>query len=395
MHTRSGTCSWAFWAAGAAKRVLLLGFMLVLVQPAAARAQGGPGEADTAETRAVSGLARREAYRQAVVRVKTAYHIPGVVAGVWVPGKRPWKIAEGFGDVESRTLIGLDDRFPIRSVTKSYTVTLILQLVRSKAISLNDPISAYVPDIPNGNEITLANLAGMESGVKNYSDTQEFLSALLADPARAWTPQEIVDLAIPYSPVFPPAAQYNYSNTNTTLLGMVVEKVTGQTLAERYQQKIYKPLGLKRTSYPNTMDFPVPHPTPYIVDQATGALEACPAVNLSAFGAGGGMVTTLGDLRRWGKALGTGELIGSKLQKERLAHSRVATSGPEYDRYGLGIGELKGWWGHTGEGLGYQAAIFHDPKTGSVIAVILNSSQGTNVATEVFKALADAVHPPR
>lgn len=396
MNARTGTCSWGRQAPGAAKRALLLGFMVVLGLPAATRAQGDPGTANTAaEARAVSGPARREAYRLAVLRVKDAFHVPGVVAGVWIPGHRPWKIASGFADMETRRLIGLDDHFPIRSVTKSYTVTLVLQLVRDKTLSLDDPIGKYVPGIPNGDSITLANLAAMESGVKNYSDTQEFLSALMADPAKAWTPQEIVNLAIPYSPVFPPAAEYNYSNTNTTLLGMVVEKVTGQTLAERFQQGIFAPLGLKDTAYPNTMDIPVPHAAPYIVDKTTGALEVCPAVNLSAFGAGGGMVTTLGDLHRWGKALGTGEIIGSKLQKTRLAHSRVATSGPEYGRYGLGIGELRGWWGHTGEGLGYQAATFCDPRTGAVISVILNSSQSTNVATEIFKALADIVRPPR
>ena len=69
------------------------------------------------------------------------------------------------------------------------------------------------------------------------------------------------------------------------------------------------------------------------------------------------------------------------------------TNGPEYDRYGLGIGELKGWWGHTGEGFGFQAATFYDPVTRSVIAVALNSTQPENVATQIFKALADVVRP--
>ena len=353
----------------------------------------------TAATAADAGPAvesgRREAYRLAVIRVKTAYHIPGVVAGIWVPGKEPWTIATGFADMETRRLIGLDDRLPIRSVTKSYTVTLLLQLAREKAISLDDPIGKYVAGIPYGDLITLANLAGMESGVKSYSDTKEFLDGLMADPSRGWTPRQLVDLALLYPPLFAPGADYNYSNTNTTLLGMVVEQVTGQTLADLFQKRIFNPLGLKRTSYPNNMDIPDPHAEPYTVDPATGRVEDCPTVNLSAFGAGGGMVTTLGDLHRWGKALGTGELIGPRLQKTRLLHSRPATSGPEYDRYGLGIGELKGWWGHTGEGLGYQAATFYDPRTGDVISVEINSSQPVNVATEVFKALADIVHPPK
>jgi D-alanyl-D-alanine carboxypeptidase len=130
---------------------------------------------------------------------------------------------------------------------------------------------------------------------------------------------------------------------------------------------------------------------PYEVDPETGATELLPFINLSALGAAGGIVTTLAELRVWGEALGSGRLISAGLQAQRLQRSRPATNGPEYDRYGLGIGQLKGWWGHTGEALGFQAAVFRDPASGTVIAVALNSSQPINAATEVFKALADVV----
>jgi D-alanyl-D-alanine carboxypeptidase len=106
----------------------------------------------------------RADYLKAVQRVMEEFHIPGVVAGVWGPEERAWKIARGVGDVRSGRPIALDDHFPIRSVTKSFTVTLILQLVRQGIISLDDPIEQYVPGIPSGNEITLAHLAAMESG---------------------------------------------------------------------------------------------------------------------------------------------------------------------------------------------------------------------------------------
>ncbi len=104
------------------------------------------------------------------------------------------------------------------------------------------------------------------------------------------------------------------------------------------------------------------------------------------------MVSTLDDLHKWAKALGTGQLIGPRLHRIRLRHSRPATHGPEYDRYGLDIGKLKGGWGHTGEGLGYQAATFYDPRTGAVISVAVNSFQPVNVATEIFKAFARALY---
>ena len=146
------------------------------------------------------------------MRVKTAYHIPGIVAGVWVPGQAPWKIATGFADMGSRRLISLEDRLPIRSVTKSYTVTLLLQLVRDKSVSLDDPIGKYVAGIPYGDLITLANLAGMESGVKSYSDTKEFLDGLVAIragvglPGNSWTSP---------SPILPCSSRRRITTTAT------------------------------------------------------------------------------------------------------------------------------------------------------------------------------------
>lgn len=354
------------------------------------RSASAPG-LDTSSTR---GPASRDAaFLQAVQRVMGEFHVPGAVAGVWTPGRRPWVAAQGLADVADGRPISLRDRFPIRSVTKSFTVTLVLQLARTHKLSLNDPIEKYVPGIPNGDRITLAELAGMTSGVKNYTEVPAFVSALVDDLGRQWTAREIVAEAIPESPVFAPGTRYDYSNTNTLLLGMVAEQVTGRPLAQLYRARILRPLGLSATSYPDSASLPSPRATPYLVDPATGEADAIPDANLSAFGAAGGMVSTLGNLRGWGLALGTGRLIGPRLLGLAERSARPATDGPEYDRYGLGIGELEGWWGHTGEGLGFQAAVFFGPATRSVIAVALNSSQPTNVATEIFKALAPLVRP--
>jgi D-alanyl-D-alanine carboxypeptidase len=296
--------------------------------------------------------------------------------------------------VATKTAMSVNELFPIRSVTKSFTVTLILQLARDGELSMNDPISKYVPGIPDGNKITLTDLAAMESGIKSYTDVKAFLGEFVEDFSRQWTPQELVDFGISESPIFKPGEQYDYSNTNTILLGMVVQDVTHLSLAQAYQQFIFNPLGLTQTSYPDDLNIPNPHPIGYQVNPETGALEALPTVNLSGFGAAGGIVSDVNDLLIWGRALGTGSLIGPELQQFRMDHSRPATDGPEYDLYGVGIGEINGWWGHTGEGLGYQAATFYDPSTGTTIVVLVNSTQPVNVATQIFKALANVIDNP-
>lgn len=321
------------------------------------------------------------------------FHVPGAVVGVLTPGMPPWLAARGLADVASGRPMTLKDSFQIRSATKSLTATLVLELARADRLSLSDPIGMYVPGIPNGDRITLAELAGMRSGVKNYTAIQAFREGFIADPGRQWTAEELVGLAIPESPVFEPGARYDYSNTNTLLLGMVIEKVTGRPLDQAFRALLLKPLGLSHTEYPRSFSAARPAPTPYEVDPETGDPVVLPQSNLSALGASGAMVTTLPDLLRWGRALGTGRLIGPDLLQLREGLAVPATNGPEYDRYGLGIGELKGWWGHTGEGFGFQAATFYDPVTRTVIAVALNSSQAQNVATQIFKALADIVRP--
>lgn len=330
---------------------------------------------------------------RALQRVMSEYHVPGAVVGVATPGRQPWLTARGLADVAEGRPMTLRDNFQIRSVTKSYTVTMVLRLAREQKLSLSDTIGMYVSGIPNGDRITLAELAGMRSGVLNYTKAPAFFDAFVADPARQWTDQELVDLAIPGSPVFEPGAQYDYSNTNTVLLGMVVEKVTGRPLDQAYSGLLFRPLGLSRSSYQSGIAVGNPQPTPYEVDPQTGDLKVLPQANLSSLGPSGAIVATLPDLLRWGRALGTGRLIGPNLLQVREGAAIPTTNGPEYDRYGLGIGQLKGWWGHTGEGLGFQAATFYDPVTRSVIAVALNSTQPVNVATQIFKALADVIRP--
>jgi D-alanyl-D-alanine carboxypeptidase len=177
-------------------------------------------------------------------------------------------------------------------------------------------------------------------------------SRACAPRARTFTDAQIVGYTIPASPKFAPGAQYEYSNTNTILLGMAIEKIAGASFASVLRARILGPLGLTGTSYPTEVALPVLHPTPYEVDLATGALEVMPLVNSTSLSAAGAMVSTLDELQTWGRALGDGRLIGAQVQAERIARSRVVTNGPTYDRYGLGIGILEGWWGHTGTALG-------------------------------------------
>src|SRR6266481_7506509 len=167
------------------------------------------------------------------------------------------------------TLIGAisppraDTHFRIASNTKTMTAAVIMQLAQESKLGLNDPVSKYVPGVPNGNNITIAQLLEMRSGLYNYTNDPIISATIDTDPAKVWTPAELLAIAFAHPPNFPPGAKYEYNNTNYALLGLVVEKVDGKPLAQAMQDRLFGPLGLQHTLLPastvNTLPEPYSH----------------------------------------------------------------------------------------------------------------------------------------
>ena len=135
------------------------------------------------------------------------------------------------------------DHYRIGSITKTMTATVILQLAQEGKLVLDDPISKYRPDVPNGDNISIAQLLDMRSGLAGYTENPMFQQAVDDDPERIWTPDELLALAFSVPPLFPPGTAWQYSNTNYVLLGLVMEDVTGQSVAELFQERLFDPLG--------------------------------------------------------------------------------------------------------------------------------------------------------
>src|SRR5262245_6518578 len=115
--------------------------------------------------------------------------------------------------------------FRIASNTKTMTAAVIMPLAQENKLSVDDPISKYVPEVPNGNNITLAQLLEMRSGLYNYTDDPIMSTTMDTNPAKVWTPAEVLAIAFAHPPNFPPGTKYEYDNTNYALLGVVAEKV--------------------------------------------------------------------------------------------------------------------------------------------------------------------------
>lgn len=319
------------------------------------------------------------------------YGVPGAAVGVWIPGEGSWTAVAGVADAESGEPVTPEMQWPIRSITKSYTVTLILQLVDEGVISLDDTIDEYIDGITDGDTITLRQLADMSSGNSDYFTDAFIQDWLIDDPDRLFTLDELNGYVLDQPAQFAPGTEKVYTNANTNLLGKVVEVATGEDFADVLNERILEPLGQSDTRYiTDVSTWTEPHALGY--SPAEGGLENPPA-NLSVLGPAGSMITSLDDARVWGEMLATGAFLSPATQTEREQGAPL-DAGPPYDIYALGMGQTDGWWGHNGEGLGFTAANFHNNETGATIAVFFNLSDyepKAHPADQLFRRLAAVI----
>jgi D-alanyl-D-alanine carboxypeptidase len=325
----------------------------------------------------------------AIAAAMTASAIPGALVGIWSP-EGDYVKAFGVADTATGAPMGADFYSRIGSVTKTFTATAVLQLVDGGKVRLDDPIARYVDSVPNGDAITVRQLADMRSGLADYTKTDEFSAAITANPQQHFTPEELLGWAFARPADFPPGQRVEYSNTNYIVLGLLVEKVGGQPFGDYLTEHILGPLELAHTSFPTGNQFPEPHPQGYTAPDDGG-----PAVNATDWTtsfawAAGAMVSTLEDLRTWVSALATGELLSPELQKQRLL-TTPEPGGPADFGYGIGIFEVAGWVGHNGSVPGYQTVAVYLPQRKITLVVMVNTDIDGPGGADPGGALATAI----
>ena len=226
--------------------------------------------------------------------------IPGVAVYVRDRG-RTTVVSRGYDDLEAKRPMSVADRFRIGSVTKSFVATIVLQLVNEGKLSLDDSVEQWLPGVvPNGSAITIRHLLSHRSGLFDYVNDKQILAPYLNGHLdHVWTPLQIVRMATKHKPLFAPGApgKQSYSNTGYVLLGLVIEKVTGRPFAEELNTRIFRPLGLKHTTFPTTPKLPGRYAHGY-----TKVLGPAPVditeISPSLFGAAGAIFSTPADVAR-------------------------------------------------------------------------------------------------
>lgn len=277
-------------------------------------------------------------------------------------GSDTWNGAAGTADRESGAPVDPGAHFRIASLSKPFVAAVVLQLAEEQHLDLGDTIADHISvPLQHAERITLRMLLSHTSGVHSYSRS---MPDVREEPERLWTPGELVAIAAEHGPEFSPGAETAYSNTNYVLLAMIIEEVTGRPYVQEITDRILRPLDLTDTYLPEGPAVPEPFLAAYLPESSGATLaEAAPVTEFSPtrwYGTAQ-VVSTVGDVNRFYRALIDGDVLGPAIREEMLT-----VHGPLGEDEGYGLG-LRRWslscgvqvWGHTGNIPGYRNWTVH------------------------------------
>lgn len=275
--------------------------------------------------------------------------------------------ARGKADIELGVPLTPNSTFRIASVTKMFTAAMVVKLSEEKKLSLDDHLSACLPDFPNAGQITIRQLLNHTSGISDkVVDPQPGFSAREVDTAT------LLAQIGKRPPAFAPGTRRAYSNAGYIVLGAVVEKVTGQTWHAAIEERLLKPLGLTHTFYGAA--------APIIVGRAAGyttqdhTVVNAPYISASTPAAAGGLVSTLDDLFHWMRALSHGRVVSAQ-GFAKMTNDTSGLSELSFDYgFGLYLWRVRGhvMVGHTGQIDGFASAAVYVPDQDITVVVLAN-----------------------
>jgi D-alanyl-D-alanine carboxypeptidase len=303
------------------------------------------------------------------------------VAGRVSTGHRDVAARSGVADRRTGRPMPADGHFRIGSATKTFVAVVVLQLVGEGRLSLDDTVERRLPGVVSGNgndggAITVRQLLQHTSGIYNYTNDLPVLASAEGYLEHRFDHHDAADLvavAMAHPPVFAPGTRWEYSNTNYTLAGMVVEAVTGQSWAAQVRSRILRPLGLRGTSFPQDRPvLPRPNARTYQQFAPDGPVIDVSLFNPTGAGAAGGLVSTTDDLVRFWRELQRGELL-APAQLAEMRETVPAQVGIRGLEYGLGVffvpNRCGGYWTHPGDvpGTSTMSAVTEDGDRAAVV----------------------------
>ena len=367
--------------------------------PSTTTASGTTATAGTTSASSALKPIDQAALQAVVEKAIKEMHVPGAVVAIRTP-QGSYTAAVGTTELGRQTPPDVNTHFRIASNSKTMTAALIVLLAQDGKLKFSDPVSAYVLDVPNGANITIAELLKMRSGLYNYTNAPELSAELDADPAKAWTPQEALAIAFAHPPNDPPNATYEYNNTNYLLLGLIAEKAGGRPLEDQFTARFFGPLRLQQTSLPAIDDTSIPAPyshgymyggsayamvdDPYPADikaaAKAGTLQPIDYTNQnpSYAHAAGGVISTTDNIATWIQALVSGKVFNADFQRQWLESVQAEDpDNPDGQKYGYGISYQRfsptaAMYYHGGEMPGFNSFMGYDPDSDVSLVIWTN-----------------------
>lgn len=311
---------------------------------------------------------------------------PGCAVGVARDGRSILEKAYGMADLEHDVANKADTVFEAGSVSKQFTAAAILLLVQEGKLSLDDPVRKFAPEVPEyGSPLLIRHMLNHTSGLRDWGSIESI--AGWPRTTRVYTHAHVLDILSRQKALnFTPGTQYSYSNSGYNLAAVIVARISGMPFAQFSQERLFKPLGMTRTSWRD--DF-----TRIVKDRAIayqagpgGYSQDMPFENVHG---NGGLLTTVGDLLRWNENFDAPRVGGAEFVRRQQEPGTFNDGKPGRYALGLMVGEYKGVRevGHSGSTAGYRAHLVRYPEQRLSVAVLCNVSSGA--ATQYARAVSD------
>ena len=323
----------------------------------------GSGCDNTTESPSRSGQSTEDALRTMLVEVVSEFDVPGASMAVKFTDGSAFQYSTGVSDRESGEPLTIEHYFRIGSASKTFTAVGALLLYQDGLFNLDDPVESLLPDLEefmpmHGKGITVRMLLNHTSGLEDYVELPyqgtDLFYILVDDPLRVWGPEELVAISVNYGLASVPGEEFNYSNTNYILLGLIIEKSSGLDYETFIKERVIDTLRLPHTSVPVIPGFPGDYAHGYFEKDSDGILYDYSEQNPTAVWSAGNIISTVPDLMAWLESLINGELLTPEIREEQFDLFQVS----EGFGYGLGVASMGDALGHNGSVFGYQTQMF-------------------------------------
>jgi D-alanyl-D-alanine carboxypeptidase len=323
--------------------------------------------------------------------------VPGIQATVRVGGFY-WHSTSGSIDLKKEEKLTINHILRIGSVTKIFTAAIILKLYEQEKIGLDDKLNKWFPNYPKADLITIRQLLNHSSGIFNYTENLSLGIQSVLFPKKKWNPAALLESTTNKELYFLPGEGHYYSNTNYLLLGLIIEKITGNPLSKVYREYIFEPYNLNNTFFVPYEETPENLITGYDRDVIPfGTQKVTPnETSFATLGfSAGAIASTANDLCNWIDSLFKSNFLKKETLNEMTNYLQVEDHDiPGQIGYGLGLRTLNidgnKIFGHTGTIPGFGAAVLYCPEKDYSVAIISNVSIFDQI--DVLKGLISVIN---